>query len=196
MLKKVLIIDFIIWSLSKKVKKRVSNPNRYYIDNKKFLEDLKIFHSKLKHDPLVRIPDSIGKSIWLICENLGTRWNFNGYSYLDEMRSDAIEDCIAAVKNFDPSRFSNPLGYFTQIAWYAFLQRISTEKKQQYVKHKNFQNQHLYDDVEISSELSDQVIDDFERDLQEKSKAKKEVLTKKAESSIVRTVFKKAKKVK
>jgi len=51
------------------------------------------------------------------------------------MVGDAIVDCVAAVKNFDPeaktrSGKPNAFGYFTQIAWFAFLRRINTEKKQ------------------------------------------------------------------
>lgn len=161
---------------------RKSSEDRHYIDNKQFLGWLQQYHRLRKEYPDYRIPDTIGKAIYLISENLGKRWNFRDYTYIDEMKSDAIEDCIAAVNNFDSERFSNPLAYFTQIAWYAFLQRIAFEKKQQFIKHKNFQNLHLFDCAEASeqwgeigmstSELSDKVIEEFEESLMKKTLTK------------------------
>jgi DNA-directed RNA polymerase specialized sigma24 family protein len=49
---------------------------------------------------------------------------------------DGIENCIQYIDNFDPDKSSNPFSYFTQIIYYAFLRRISKEKKQAYIKNK------------------------------------------------------------
>lgn len=86
------------------------------------------------------IPKYIGESILLICNNLARKPNFSGYTYKTDMISDAIMDCVAAVDNFDPERTNNPFAYFTQIAWNAFIRRIQKEKKQTYIKHKNYEN--------------------------------------------------------
>lgn len=144
--------------------KNKKNQENYYIDNGKFLAVLIDYRNKLKLDPLTRIPEYIGKCILLICGRLATRGNFSGYTYRDELVDDAIEDCVMAVKNFDPEKSKNPYGYFTRIAWFAFLQRIYHEKKQNYIKHKNFQNSHLLDDIDmkLTSDLSEKVIGEFE----------------------------------
>jgi DNA-directed RNA polymerase specialized sigma24 family protein len=68
------------------------------------------------------------------------------------MISDGIIDCIAAVDNFDPDRTNNPFAYFTQIAWNAFIRRIQKEKKQTYIKHKNFENSFLMNELWNDSE--------------------------------------------
>lgn len=88
-----------------------------------------------------KIPSDIGHSILLICTNLIKKPNFSGYSsqYREEMVSDAMMDCVAAVDNFDPEKTNNPFAYFTQIAWNAFIRRIQKEKKQQYIKLKNYE---------------------------------------------------------
>lgn len=59
-----------------------------------------------------------------------------GNSYKDEMISDGIENCIQCVLNFDPEKSQNPFAYFTQIITYAFIRRITKEKKQTDIKEK------------------------------------------------------------
>ena len=97
--------------------------------------------------PKPKVSEYIGQSIILICNNLAKKPNFSGYTYKQDMISDGIMDCIAAVDNFNPDKTNNPFAYFTQIAWNAFLRRIQKEKKQTYVKHKNFENSILLDDM-------------------------------------------------
>jgi hypothetical protein len=72
----------------------------------------------------------------MIAENLSHRPNFLSYTFRDEMISDAIENCVMYVDNFDPTKSQNPFAYFTQIVYYAFLRRIQKEKTQLYVKYK------------------------------------------------------------
>jgi len=89
-----------------------------------------------------KIPDEVGKAIFLICSNLIKKPNFSGYSsqYKEEMMSDAMVDCVSAVDNFNPDKSNNPFAYFTQIAANAFIRRIQKEKKQQYIKLKNYES--------------------------------------------------------
>lgn len=125
----------------------------------------------------------IGESIILICNNLAKKPNFSGYTYKQEMISDGIIDCIAAVDNFNPERTNNPFAYFTQIAWNAFLRRIHKEKKQTYIKHKNYENSVLLgggipveETMHLkSNEFSEEVIESFENKL---TKAKKTAILK------------------
>lgn len=129
-------------------KKRKTN----YINNKTLYGAM--IHYKndiqhaLEHDAdKPQIPNYIGESILLICNNLAKKPNFSGYTYKQEMISDGIMDCISAVDNFDPDKTNNPFAYFTQIAWNAFLRRIQKEKKQTYIKHKNFENSNLFTEI-------------------------------------------------
>ena len=74
--------------------------------------------------PKPKVSEYIGQSIILICNNLAKKPNFSGYTYKQDMISDGIMDCIAAVDNFNPDKTNNPFAYFTQIARNAFLRRI------------------------------------------------------------------------
>lgn len=52
------------------------------------------------------------------------------------MISDAIENCLIYINNFDPKKGNNPFAYYTQIAWYAFVRRITRERKQALIRYK------------------------------------------------------------
>jgi hypothetical protein len=69
-----------------------------------------------------------------------------GNSWRDEMIADGIENCLIYVNNFDPKKSSNPFGYFTTIAYWAFVRRIQREKKQDTTKNKYIVSLNL-DDV-------------------------------------------------
>ena len=157
---------------------------RNYINNKTLYGAMIHYKSEVKESeekgidkPIV--PNYIGQSIILICNNLAKKPNFSGYTYKGDMISDGIMDCVAAVDKFDPDRTNNPFAYFTQIAWNAFLRRIQKEKKQTYIKHKNFENSYLMSDVmqELSgnqlksNEYSSDVVRSYENKL---TKLKKE----------------------
>ena len=56
--------------------------------------------------------------------------------YKEDMIGDGIENCVQYIYNFDPAKSSNPFAYFTQIVYYAYLRRISKEKRQMDIKDK------------------------------------------------------------
>tara|TARA_Y100000004_G_scaffold116248_1_gene130656 strand:+ start:942 stop:1499 length:558 start_codon:yes stop_codon:yes gene_type:complete len=113
----------------------------HYVDNKKFLEEMKKYHKKVvsarnrkRRDP--PISDYIGECFLKIANHLSYRPNFINYTYKEDMISDGIENCLQYVANFDPEKSNNPFAYFTQIIYYAFIRRIQKEKKQTTIKQK------------------------------------------------------------
>ena len=134
--------------------------------------------SKKDNKPPPKIPNYVGECFLLICNKLSTKGNFVSYSYRDEMIGDAIENCVAAIDSFDPDKSKNPFAYFTQIAWFAFIRRIAKEKKQTYIKHKNFEINDLHNELNftgqsVSNEFSDEVIRSFEEKIERTKKPKK-----------------------
>ena len=113
----------------------------HYVDNKKFLEEMKKYHKKVqsarkrnRKDP--PITNYIGECFLKIANHLSYRPNFINYTYKEDMISDGIENCLQYVANFDPEKSNNPFAYFTQIIYYAFISRIQKEKKQTTIKQK------------------------------------------------------------
>lgn len=115
-----------------------------YINNKEFYERIIEYRKSIKEAELKgleapRMPDYIGKCIYMIANKLSMKPCFLGYSYRDEMISDGIENCILYFKYFDPEKSKNPFAYFTQVIYNSFLRRIEKEKKNRYIVYKNFQ---------------------------------------------------------
>ncbi|HYT41927.1 MAG TPA: hypothetical protein VEP90_06245 [Methylomirabilota bacterium] len=125
-----------------------------------------------------RQSDYIGRCILLICQGLGSKSNFGGYTYRDEMVEDAIEWCTNAIKTFDPARVgpktgkvNNAFNYLTMVAYRAMQRRINTEKKQNATKHKNYQHLHIVDEAGapsaewINNDVSNRIIGEYEESL-------------------------------
>lgn len=113
----------------------------HYVNNADFLAAIKEYRQKVKEaeesgSPKPQVTNYIGECILKIATHLSYKPNFINYSYKDDMILDGIENCIQYIDNFDPDKSSNPFSYFTQIIYYAFLRRISKEKKQAYIKNK------------------------------------------------------------
>lgn len=90
---------------------------------------------------------------------------------------DGVENCLKYIEKFDPEKSNNPFAYFTQVIWFAFLQRIAKEKKFLYTKLKSSQSMLALGEThiggnEISMNLSidadyiDSFIQDFEDKLE------------------------------
>ena len=106
-----------------------------FIDNKEFYAALVTYRKQCQQaeesgEQAPIIPRYIGKCFLDIAEHLSMRPNFSNYMYRQDMVMDAVENCVLYCKNFDPEKSKNPFSYFTQVCWYAFLRRISKEKRQ------------------------------------------------------------------
>jgi Sigma-70 region 2 len=151
----------------------------HYVNNKdlyehmvKYREAVRLAEAEGRDKP--QIPNYVGVCFMMICNRLSTKPNFINYSYREDMIADGIENCVAAAHSFDPDKSSNPFAYFTQIAWNAFIRRITKEKKQSYIKHKNFEYTNLLEDLNEESystgkvynnEYSSDIIRNFENKL-------------------------------
>ena len=144
----------------------------------------KVEQAKLENKPMPKLPDYVGVCFMLICQKLSTKPNFMNYSYRDDMVADAIENCVAAAHSFDPSKSNNAFAYFTQIAWNAFIRRIQKEKKQSYIKHKNFENVFTMEELDgvfhdshssvgYKNEYSAEIVKSFEEKLTKNAKKSK-----------------------
>jgi len=125
-----------------------------YVNNADFLKALTDYKeacilAKKNKQSAPPIPNYIGQCWMKIAEGLSHKPNFINYTYRDEMISDGIENCLMYFNNFDPAKSKNPFAYFTQIIYYAFLRRISKEKKQLYVKYKATEQMGILDEHEL-----------------------------------------------
>ena len=174
-----------------------------YIDNKEFHQCLVNYKKKCDAaeeagKPRPRLPDYFGQAVWDIATNYSSKPSFSGYSYRDEMISDAVEACIRYADRYDTTRAErlnvkpNPLSYFTQISHYAFLNRIDIEHKQQYVKALSLRsNPNIIEGEDDNFDGYDKVIVNYERRLADKRrkaterKQRNEAAAREAEANII-----------
>jgi DNA-directed RNA polymerase specialized sigma24 family protein len=136
----------------------MTRKRKAYVDNQKLFEEVVAYNIERRKCveegiELPIIPKYVGEAIYKIVNRLATRPNFSGYSFKEEMISDALENLIQAVPKFDENKTQNPFSYFTTIAWYAFLRRIEKEKRYLYTKHK-FIEQSMIDGTLIDKDPS------------------------------------------
>lgn len=118
----------------------------HYVNNKQFslavVEHVKSVNAAEAKDEIPpKVTDYIATCFMKISEGLSHRPNFVRYTYRDEMVMDAVENCLKAIRNYKietATRTGNPnaFSYFTQICFFAFIRRITKEKKQQDIKHR------------------------------------------------------------
>lgn len=118
----------------------------HYVNNKEFslacVEYCKsAAAAEAEGKPVPIVTDYIASCFMKISEGLSHKPNFIRYTYREEMVMDAVENCLKALRNYNietATRTGNPnaFAYFTQICYFAFVRRITKEKKQQDVKFK------------------------------------------------------------
>jgi hypothetical protein len=128
----------------------------HYVDNKKFLAAIierkeLMAESEASGDKPPRITNYLGECILKIANHLSYRPNFINYTYREEMISDGIENCLQYIDRFDPAKSSNPFAYFTQIIYYAFVRRITKEKKQQMIKEKLLKHSNIEERIALQA---------------------------------------------
>ncbi len=115
--------------------------NAHYINNRDFYIALVEYGVAVRNAeeqglPRPTVPKYIGECFLKIATHLAYKPNFVNYSYRDDMISDSVENCLNYILNFNTEKYSNPFAYFTQIAKFAFIRRITKEKKQTIIKNK------------------------------------------------------------
>ena len=118
----------------------------HYVNNKEFslavVEYVKEANAARKAEiEIPKVTNYIATCFMKISEGLSHRPNFVRYTYREEMVMDGVENCLRAIGNYNietATRTGNPnaFSYFTQICYFAFIRRITKEKKQQDIKFK------------------------------------------------------------
>lgn len=166
-----------------------------YVNNKDFYKALVEYRAACeaaeadgKERPIV--PNYIGDCFMQIAKRLALKPNFSGYPYIEDMKTDGIENALRYIMSFNPDKGDNPFAYFTRVIWNAFIRRITLEKKQLYIRYKASQVSLMLDNtfsqgqggdvhltVEGGSEYAsyiDRYIEDYEKAQAEKADKVKE----------------------
>ena len=134
----------------------------HYVNNAQFSQAVVDYVGKLEECrkdeiSLPKVPDYIAQCFLRIAEGLSHKANFIRYTYREEMEMDAVENCLKAISNYNLEAATrtgkpNAFAYFTQITWFAFLRRITKEKKQQDIKLKYLTKSGIENFIDIGDE--------------------------------------------
>lgn len=129
----------------------------HYVNNRDFSEAvfdyaLQARAAKESNTETPVVTDYIATCFIKIAEGLSHRPNFVRYTYREEMVMDAVENCLRAINNYNIDAATrtgkpNAFSYFTQICYFAFIRRITKEKKQQDIKFKYIEKMGIEDFV-------------------------------------------------
>jgi len=134
----------------------------HYVNNSNFSTEVvryveQVEHARKINNEIPKVPDYIAQCFLRIAEGLSHKANFIRYTYREEMVMDAVENCLKAIGNYNLEAATrtgkpNAFAYFTQITWYAFLRRITKEKKQQEIKLKYLTKSGIDSFVDVGTE--------------------------------------------
>lgn len=129
----------------------------HYVDNKLFSLSVVEYveecnKAKQEGKEVPKVTDYIAKCFIKISEGLSHRPNFVRYTYREEMVMDGVENCLRAIGNYNIETATrtgrpNAFSYFTQICYFAFIRRITKEKKQQDIKFRFIEKMGIEDFV-------------------------------------------------
>ena len=126
--------------------------NKYYIDPEEFYVEVSDWIYAKRENPNLQWTDSLCKKFMLMIEGMAHRPNFSGYSYIDEMKSQARFNIMKYGHNYKPEKLDangkpyKPYSYFNMIIWQAFVSVLNAEEKQQVIKQEFFKKNYTLDD--------------------------------------------------
>jgi len=136
----------------------MSKNKAHYVNNKEFSQAVMDYVSEKNqaessNQEIPKVTDYIARCFIKIAEGLSHRPNFVRYTYREEMVMDAVENCLRAIGNYNLETATrtgkpNAFSYFTQICYFAFIRRITKEKKQQDIKFRFIEKMGIEEFVE------------------------------------------------
>lgn len=93
--------------------------------------DLKKGHFSKEHG---RITEELGRMYLMLAERYAQRSNWRGYTYVDEMKGQAILQLSQIGLQFDESKSENPFAYYTAAVTNSFTRVLNIEKRNQNIR--------------------------------------------------------------
>ena len=78
--------------------------------------------------------NKLARSFMMLVERYSMRFNWRGYTYVDEMRSQALLQLSQIGLQFDESKSQNPFAYYTAAIDNSFTRILNIEKKNQMIR--------------------------------------------------------------
>lgn len=81
-----------------------------------------------------QLTNHLGAMFLKLCERYSLRSNWRGYSYIDEMRGQALIQLTQIALQFDEAKSNNPFAYYTAAVTNSFTRVLNVEKRQRDIR--------------------------------------------------------------
>lgn len=81
-----------------------------------------------------KMTNRLGSMMIMMCNRYSMKGNWRGYSYVDEMRSNALVQLSQIGLYFDESKGNNPFSYYTSALTNSFTGVLNSERKMQSIR--------------------------------------------------------------
>lgn len=81
-----------------------------------------------------KMTDDLARMFIKLCERYSSRSNWRGYTYVDEMRGQALLQLSMIGLQFDESKSNNPFAYYTAAITNSFTRILNLEKRVQTIR--------------------------------------------------------------
>lgn len=81
-----------------------------------------------------QITPKLAKMYLMLCEKYALRFNWRGYTYVDEMKASAVLQLTYVGLRFNEAKSQNPFAYYTAAINNSFCRVLNTEKRNQNIR--------------------------------------------------------------
>lgn len=147
--------------------KRAKNPDTPEATSKYYLTNSKLLPAVIEAKENGKLSNELAKMLMMLTRKYAQRPCFSGYTYKEDMISEALANLCQNALKFNPEKSKNPFAFYTSCINNSFLQFLNVEKK-----HRRIRDQLLIDMGEnpsfnFAEEHKSQQSGEFETELNE-----------------------------
>lgn len=120
--------------------KRAKNPDTPEATSKYYLTNAKLLPAVIEAKEKGKVSDELAKMIMMLTRKYAQKPCFSGYTYKEDMISEAMANLCQNALKFNPEKSKNPFAFYTSCVHNSFLQFLNVEKK-----HRRIRDQLLID---------------------------------------------------
>jgi len=81
-----------------------------------------------------RLTENLGRMFILLVDRIANNYNFRGYTWLEEMKGEALLILCSYWDRYNPEKSSNIFAYYSQIVYSGFIRTIKKWNRQTDIK--------------------------------------------------------------
>lgn len=116
--------------------RRPKNPDTPTFTGKYYLTNATLLPEVIKCKKKGKISNELAKMLMTLTDRYSKSSKFGGYTFREDMVSEALINLCQNALKFDPEKSSNPFAFYTTAIHHSFLQFLNNEKKHRNIRDK------------------------------------------------------------